>query len=111
MTYGDGPQDGDMGLSDVDKGLVMYTDLNIFGVQVMFSDTPSGMPFIAGNNISLTLVTDDEAEIRRLFGELSEGGEVDMELQPTFWAHLYGMLTDKFGISWMLSHNSEAMGG
>jgi len=113
MTFRDAPPDDDMGLSEADKDLIMYTDLNIFGVQVMFSDTPPGMPFVAGNNISLTLITKDEDEIRRLFRELGEGGEVDMELQETFWSNLYGMVTDKFGISWQLSHDSGklAMGG
>jgi PhnB protein len=113
MTYGDGPHDDDMGLSDADKGLIMYTDLNIFGVQVMFCDTLPGMPFIAGNNISLTLITKDEDEIRRLFRDLGDGGEVGMELQETFWSNLYGAVTDKFGINWQLSHDSGklVMGG
>lgn len=113
MTYGDGPQDEDMGLSDADKGLIMYTDLTISGAQVMFCDTPPGMPFVAGTNISLTIVTKDEDEIRRLFRDLGDGGEVGMELQETFWSNLYGMVTDKFGINWQFSHDSGklVMGG
>lgn len=113
MTYGEGPQDEDMGLSDADKGLIMYADLTISGAQVMFSDTPPGMPFVEGTNISLTIVTKDEDEIRRLFRDLGDGGEVGMELQETFWSNLYGMVTDKFGINWQFSHDSGklVMGG
>ena len=113
MTFGDGQHDDDMGLSDADKGYIMYTVLNIFGTEVMFSDNMPGMPFISGNNISLALITKDEDENRRLFHELGDGGEVGMELQETFWSNLYGMVTDKFGINWQFSHDSGklVMGG
>ena len=70
MTFRDAPPDESMPLTEADKDLVMYTDLNISGAQVMFSDTPPGMPFVAGTNISLTIVTKDEDEIRRLFRDL-----------------------------------------
>ena len=106
MTYGDMPPGDDMELGEAEKGLIMYTDLNISGDLVMFCDTPPGMPYIQGNSISLTVVTKDEDEITRLFGELGDGGEVEMELQKTFWAKLYGALTDKFGIHWQFSHDS-----
>lgn len=106
MTFGDMPPDPEMVLDEKDKKLVMYADLTIHGTTVMFSDTPTGMPFVNGNNIALTVVAKDEDEIRRLYHELGVGGEVDMELQETFWSNLYGMVTDKFGISWQFSHDS-----
>jgi PhnB protein len=46
-------------------------------------------------------------DIRRMFDELKVNGEVLMELQKTFWSELYGMVTDKFGVTWGLSHDSE----
>lgn len=106
MTFGDTPGDDSMVFEEKDKNLIMYTDLEIDGTVVMFSDVPPGMPFVKGNNIALTFVTKDTEEIKRLFGALSEGGQVDMELQETFWSNLYGMVTDKFGISWQFSHDS-----
>ena len=106
MTYGEAPDDPEMGLSDKDKNLIMYTDLNILDTTVMFSDTPPGMPFTKGDNISLTVVTKDADEIKRLFHALSAGGEIVMELQETFWSNLYGMAVDKFGINWQFSHDS-----
>ncbi len=106
MTYGEAPPDPEMALDEKDKHLIMYTDLSIEGTTVMFCDNPPGMPFEKGNNISLTIVTKDEKEIKRLFHELGAGGEVVMELQETFWSNLYGMVTDKFGITWQFSHDS-----
>ena len=106
MAYGEAPPDPDMVLDEKEKNLVMFTDLNILGSTVMFCDNPPGMPFVMGNNISLTVVTKDAEELKRLFHELSAGGEVGMELQETFWSNLYGMVTDKFGINWQFSHDS-----
>lgn len=105
-TYGQGHQeDFSMGMSEKDRNLIMFTSLNIQGSDVMFCDTPPGMPHVAGNNVSLTVVTKDREELKRVFGELSAEGQVTMELQETFWSDLYGMATDKFGIHWQFSHD------
>ena len=55
MTFGESPSDPNFPLPEEAKDLVMHTRLNIKGSNVMFSDTFPGMPFIVGNNISLTL--------------------------------------------------------
>jgi PhnB protein len=55
------------------------------------------------NNISLTLNTDSKQEADRLHNGLSKGGQVRMPMQSTFWGAYFGMLTDKFGITWMIS--------
>ena len=54
-------------------------------------------------NISLTLNTDSRPEGDRLFNELSKGGQARMPMQNTFWGAYFGMVTDKFGINWMIS--------
>jgi PhnB protein len=48
---------------------------------------------------------DSKAEADRLFNGLSEGGRVNMPMANTFWGDYFGMLTDKFGINWMMSYN------
>ena len=75
----------------------------------MFSDNFPGMPFIVGNNISLTIVSDNLDEIKSFFNQLKEGGNVGMELQETFWSKCYGNVTDKFGIQWQLSYGDGDM--
>ena len=57
----------------------------------MFSDVFPGMPFIAGNNISLAIVNKDLDKLKSYFNKLKEGGTVDMELQETFWSKCYGL--------------------
>ncbi len=105
MTYGEMPPDPNYPLSDADKEHVMYSCVPIFGCNVMFCDVPSNMPLTKGDNISPTLGTDDQDEIRRLFALLSEGGEVLMPLEKTFWSELYGMVQDKYGVIWQFSHD------
>lgn len=109
MSFSDMPPDPNYTVAEEDKNLVMYADLSIFGCNVMFSDIPSSMTLVKGNNISLTLSTKDEGEVRRVFNELKEGGSVDMELQTTFWSKLYGSVMDKYGIIWQVMVEGEEM--
>ena len=64
----------------------------------------TGQKFVAGNNFSILITPESEAEARRLFDALSAGGTVTMPLEKTFWASLFGMFIDKFGISWMVDY-------
>jgi len=109
MTFGDSPQSPDYVLPEEAKDLILHTRLNIQGSNVMFSDTFPGMPFVAGNNISLAIVNEDLDELKTLFSQLQEGGKVGMELQETFWSKCYGSLTDKFGIEWQFNHGNGGM--
>lgn len=106
MSFGDAPPNPEFPLPEEAKNLVMHSELNICGSRVMFSDTFPGMPFVAGNNISLTVLIKDIDEIKSIFDKLKEGGSVGMDLQETFWSKCYGMVTDKFGIPWQLSHDN-----
>jgi len=103
MAFGDAPKDPAYPLPDEARNLVMHARLAIGGSTVMFSDVFPGMPFVQGNNVSLSYSGNDPDEIKKLFARLSEGGQVGMELQETFWSKIYGNLTDKFGIQWQLN--------
>jgi len=107
MAYGDNPPNPEYSLPEEAKNLVMHSRLNINGSNVMFSDVFPGSPFTVGNNISLAYVSKDIDQVKQLFNKLKDGGSVKMELQETFWSKCYGNLTDKFGIEWQLSHESE----
>lgn len=62
------------------------------------------MPF---RGFSLSIRAADEAEAQRVFAALADGGVVTLALGPTFWSPAYGMVTDRFGISWMVSVPAE----
>ncbi|WP_086348065.1 VOC family protein [Candidatus Enterococcus clewellii] len=109
MTFGDMPEDSEHPVSEEMKDLILNASMIIEGTYVMFSDVPDGMgqPLVKGNNVSLVVSTDDEAQIDRQFGLLAEEGTVTMPLGPTFWTKKYGMVTDKFGTNWMFSYYKE----
>lgn len=95
-------------MSAEDQQKVMHVALPIGnGDLLMASDYVEGMgaPFTSGNNFSIAVQPETEEEARRLFNGLSEGGNVAMQLDKTSWAALFGMLTDKFGIQWMVNYD------
>jgi len=73
------------------------------GIVFMASDTPNSMEYSPGGNISMSLSGDDESELRDYFEKLSAGGTVHMPLEKAPWGDTFGMLTDKFGIEWMVN--------
>jgi PhnB protein len=70
----------------------------------MGSDAPDGFgpPLNFGNNYSVSVSAENEAEARRLFDGLSDGGQVIMPFDKPFWGGLFGMFADKFGVNWMV---------
>ena len=102
MTYGQAPADPNYPLAEADKDKVMYADVAIGGITVMFMDMPADSPLVVGNNINPTISMDNKEEVARIFNELKVDGEVYMELQQTFFSELYGMVKDKFGVIWQI---------
>jgi PhnB protein len=85
--------------ADPDK--VMHTSLRIVETVIMASDCEcTGKPEFKG--ISLALTVSDEAEADRSFGALADSGQVLMPMGKTFFSPKFGMVADKFGISWMI---------
>ncbi|MFC5408665.1 VOC family protein [Larkinella bovis] len=66
-----------------------------------------GHTLVVGNNFSLSISTDSPEEADHLFGGLSEGGLPTMPMSKTFWGAYFGMVTDKFGIQWMISYDEN----
>jgi PhnB protein len=76
---------------------------------LMGTDAPESMGFKVnmGNNMYINLEPDTRAEAKRLFGDLSAGGKIEMDLQDMFWGAYFGSLTDKFGVQWMVNTESK----
>ena len=98
MSYGQNPE----GASEQDADRILYACMPVFGHNVMFSDCPSGSQYVKGNNIMLTIGLGDVEEVKRIFQELCDGGEVYMPLGKTFFNELFGMVCDQFGIIWQV---------
>lgn len=73
------------------------------GLVLMAADTPNQMSHNPGDNISISLSGDDEAELRGYWDKLSDGGTVAMPLERAPWGDQFGMCTDRFGIQWMVN--------
>lgn len=84
-------------------GLPISKETVLMGSDVM----PGQFPVTQGNNYAISINTDSEEEAKRLFDGLSEGGQITMPLEKTFWGALFGMFTDKFGINWMVNYDYE----
>jgi len=80
---------------------VMHASLQIAGSTILMSDGRCmGQPSFQGFALSFTVK--DEAQAKRVFGALGEGGQVQMPLAKTFFSPSFGMLADRFGVSWMV---------
>jgi PhnB protein len=79
---------------------VMHANFTIGETPLMASDgRAQGKPMFQGFSLSLSVAND--AEALRLFAALGDGGQVQMPLTKTFYASSFGMVADRFGVSWM----------
>ncbi|MFT3900555.1 MAG: VOC family protein [Gordonia sp. (in: high G+C Gram-positive bacteria)] len=99
MRNGDAPPDARM--PDTDDAVVMHASLKVGDGLLMGSDDPSGDD---GRKVGFTVsyTAPDAATARSVFEALSAGGEVTMPIAETFWAPVFGMVTDRFGVPWMV---------
>jgi PhnB protein len=92
------------------RGKIVHATISIDGQPVMGVDAPPDH-FKKPQGFSLSIDAQDPKDAERLFNALSAGGSVQMPLQKTFWASAFGMLTDRFGIPWMINCGHEAKTG
>ncbi len=97
--FGDAP----MAFSEDDKNRVMNANFTFKNNVFMASDTMPGSGAPKSGNVTMALVTTDLEETDKTFYALAEGGEIRMPLEDTFWGARFGMLTDKYGIEWMIN--------
>jgi PhnB protein len=101
MPAGDGQQ-----LSDEEGNKIMHMSLPIGKDSYIMGSDAGGewaSHVVMGNNIQLSVNVESTEEADRVYNALSEGGRQTMPMANTFWGSYFGMLTDKFGIYWMIS--------
>lgn len=82
---------------------VLHASLTLGDTQLMASDVPRDR-FQPMRSVYICLNVDSDAEAERIYKLLTEGGEIFMPMQETFFAHRYGQFRDRFGTSWMVIH-------
>lgn len=99
------PMDG-KAVPDNEKEKIMHVSLPVGNGILMGSDSSEafGHATVIGTNFSISVNADTDEQADTFFNGLSAGGKITMPMQKTFWGSYFGMLTDKFGIQWMISH-------
>jgi PhnB protein len=87
------------------SGKILHARIEIAGTVLMGADIPQSEPM---RSAYLSLTVDSEADAERLYGLLTDGGDVFMKMEKTPFANRFAMLRDKFGSSWMLLHQPQA---
>lgn len=101
MTFGNSPMEVPVDAKD----RIMHATLSNGTFTLMASDTMPNDTVTNGNSVSLSINCGSLEEIDRFYNSLSDGGQITMPLQDTFWGARFAMLTDKFGISWMFNYD------
>lgn len=101
MIFGDHP--GCEGLTEQDRDKIMHARYELDGFALMGTDATHLYPYkgIAGAHVVVSL--NDPAEAKRIYDALADGGKIEMPLQETFWALAYGIVSDRFGVPWMIN--------
>ncbi len=108
MRFKDSPEAANTAPADQDK--LMHIALPIGnGNLLMGTDAleSKGHQVRAGNNFHLSISAESDAEAEKLFNALAKDGKIMVPLSKQFWGAYFGMLTDKFGVQWMISHDQN----
>ena len=107
MRFDENPQPQTMPLPEGWGSKIMHCSLQIDDATVMASDAMSNES-TRFDGFMVSLSAADAAQAEQRFNALSAGGQVRMPLGKTFWSPCFGMLTDRFGVGWMIGVNDEA---
>jgi PhnB protein len=110
MRFKDGPQPQQAGSCPPNNGdKIMHASIRVGDATLLVSDGQcQGHPKFQGFSVSLRVP--DEATAERLFAGLAEGGQIQMPLERTFFSPRFGMVADRFGVSWMIlvTHSAQS---
>jgi len=98
--FKDAPKDSSMDSLSLPPNFVMHSVISIHGSLVSMTDGVETKP--TGDNFTFFITEDTVDEVRALYGKLLEGGKEVEALAPVFWASMYGVVEDRFGINWQV---------
>jgi PhnB protein len=103
LTYGDSPEAENVPVEFHNK--IIHGTFNVSNIEIAGADVLPNQ-YEQPKGFHLILQLDDESKAERIFNALSEDGKITMPLGKTFWSPCYGILVDKFGISWEINCES-----
>lgn len=92
-----------MDVAPENRQRIMHAELTVGAGTIMVSDAQPGKSPAAGGTAHVLLTLDDPADVDRRFDALAAGGHVDIAPHDAFWGDRFGAVTDRFGVSWMLT--------
>ncbi|MFB5675069.1 VOC family protein [Paenibacillus terreus] len=112
IKFKDFPQDPNYPLPENELNMIMESSIEFAGGKIMMSDLLPSMKsvtgeLVKGNNILISIVNDDPQTLENYFSNLSVDGYVIMPLSNTPWSSCFGMLVDKFGVTWKFNSDAD----
>lgn len=110
MQFNEAPEEVCKMIPDFAKELIMHCTLEVGNMAILASDFLNEKEeFNTGNNFAISLNAEDEDEALTVFNGLAEEGTVLMPFAEAFWGGRFGMLKDKYGVSWMMSLDDNSI--
>jgi len=112
VKFKDIPQDPNFPLPENELNMIMESSIEFAGGKIMMSDILPSMiaatgEVVKGNNAIISLINEDRQTLAEYFARLSVGGQVMMPLSDVPWSSCFGMLVDKFGVSWKFNSDAD----
>ena len=107
MRFSDMPEEDQQFLHKEHRHLVAYANVKTFAGDLMLADEFPGKIASPTSAVYINLSGKDEGRLREVFDALAKDGEVEMPLDTTFFAKLFGSLKDKYGFHWMIMTDDE----
>jgi PhnB protein len=102
QTFGEMPENPEFPLPADAKDRVAHAMVKVGETDLMLSDTFPGQPHQIGNQVTICISTNDMEKSKQIYEALQQGGQVNMPLQETFFSPAYGVVTDKFGVTFQI---------
>lgn len=102
ISFGDMPANPNFPIPEESKDRISHATIKVSESLLMFSDTFPGQPYQIGNQVTICISLNDVEKAKQIFESLQEGGQVGMPLQKTDFSPSYGVVTDKFGVTFQI---------
>lgn len=102
-TFAEMPESSNFSVPPNAKERISHAMLKVGETNLMLSDTFPGQPCQTGNQVTICITTKDAEKSKQVYDILKQEGQVNMPLQETFWSPAYGLVTDKFGVTFHIS--------